>query len=384
MLRRLCKLPPRNSCLLFGARQTGKTTLVRSVLPAGSWSVDLLHHETALRYTTDPGAFHREALRAIRDGAPAVFIDEVQRAPHILDSVHSLIEETRARFVMTGSSARKLRRGGANLLAGRAALRRLHPLTARELGDEFDLERALLHGTLPGIVADGGDDAVERLRAYAEVYLREEIQAEALVRNVPGFARFLDVAAAQSGDIVNFAAVARDAAISARTVQEYFQILEDTLVGVRLEPWRRSPRARLVGHPRFYFFDTGVTNAFNRRLTARPDPVLRGRLFEQWMVTECHRLADYLYPETRLFYWRTHHGAEVDLLFERHGRLVVAVEISSKARIAGADVGGLRSFHEEHPDVPRVTACLTPNAFDLDGIEVLPYRRFLDELDRWL
>lgn len=253
-----------------------------------------------------------------------------------------------------------------------------------EMGDAFDLTRVLRFGSLPAVVTATDDEAVDLLRGYAQSYLREEVQAESIVRNLGGFARFLDVAAAQGGDILNYAAVARDVDIAARSVQEYYQILEDTLIGVRLDAWRRSPRARLVTHPRFYLFDTGVANALNRRLTARPDAVVKGRLFEQWLVTECARLVDYLHPETRLYYWRTNHGAEVDLLLERHGELRAAVEISSKSRISGADVRGLRSFADAHPEVPRVVACMTPHPFRLDGIDVLPYAQFLSGLDTWL
>lgn len=273
--------------------------------------------------------------------------------PALLDEVHGLIERGGVRFVLTGSSARKLRRGGANLLAGRAVSLRLHPLVVEEHGQQFDLERALRTGALPPVVAAEDEDARVLLRDYAETYLREEILAEAVVRNLGGFARFLDVAAAQCGELLNTAAVARDVAVSVRTVADYYQILEDTLIGFRLEGYRRSVRKRLVAHPRFYLFDTGITNALNRRLTGALDPVTRGRLFEQWLVLECRRLIDYAASETRLFFWRTNHGAEVDLLVEKHGRLLAAVEIKSSRRVTGADLEGLRSFADEHPDVPR-------------------------------
>lgn len=308
----------------------------------------------------------------------------MQKIPELLDEVHGLIEETRARFLLTGSSARKLKRGGANLLAGRAATRRLHPLTVQEIGADFDLERALRLGTLPSVVAGDEPAAEELLAAYAETYLREEIQAEGVVRNVGGFARFLDVAAARSGEILNASAVARDAGVSGRTVLVYFEILEDTRIGFRLEPWRKSPRARLVGHPKSYFFDTGVTNALTRRLHARIDPTLRGLLLEQWLVTECMRLLDYRFPETQLYYWRTNHGAEVDLIFERHGKLRLAAEIKSGRTVSSADLSGLRSFGEAHPRVPRAVVATVPEAFRIDDVEVLPLLRFLAELERWL
>jgi predicted AAA+ superfamily ATPase len=327
--RRVLALPTRRSVLLLGPRQTGKSTLVRAHLPEGTWTVDLLRHDEFLRYSKDPSEFRLAVEERRRRGTKVVFVDEVQKVPALLDEVHGLIEKGGVRFVLTGSSARKLRRSGANLLAGRAASLRLHPLVVEEHGQDFDLERALRVGALPAIVAADDDDARVMLRDYTETYLREEIQAEAVVRNLGGFARFLDVAAAQCGELLNTAAVARDVGVSVRTVADYFQILEDTLLGFRLEAYRRGVRKRLVAHPRFYLFDTGVTNALNRRLTSALDPVTRGRLFEQWVVLECHRLLDYAGSEARLFFWRTNHGAEVDLLVEKHGRLLAAVEIKS-------------------------------------------------------
>ncbi len=384
MLNRTLSLPERSSCLLLGPRQTGKSTLVRHALPKNSWTVDLLQHDLVLEYHKNPGLFRREAEEKIRSGCRTIFVDEVQKVPALLDAAHELIEARKARFILTGSSARKLKRGGANLLAGRAAMRRLHPLTMDEQGSHFSLSRTLRYGSLPAVVTGSDDDARELLRTYAETYLREEIQDEALVRNLGGFARFLDVAAAQCGDILNYSSVGRDAMLATRTVQEYFQILEDTLIGFRLDAWRTSPRARLVTHPRFYLFDTGVTNALARRLTAQPDASQTGRLFEQWIVLECLRRIDYANDEARLFYWRTNHGAEVDLLVEKHGRLRVAVEIKSKARIASADLSGLRSFAEAHPRVPCVLVCTAREEHRIGDVRVLPYRRFFEEFEEWL
>lgn len=384
MLQRACRLPPARSCLLLGPRQTGKSTLVRSVLPGRAWSVDLLQQDVFLRYSKQPERFRLECEARVRSGTRVVFVDEIQRLPALLDEIHGLIEAHRIRFLLTGSSARKLRRGAANLLAGRASTRRLYPLTLAEQGDLFDLGRTLRYGSLPAVVTGSATAARELLTSYADTYLREEVQAEALVRNLGGFARFLDVVAAENGGIVNASAVARDASLATRTVLEYYQILEDTLIGFRLEPWRASPRARLVGHPRFYLFDTGVTNALTGRLGAPPDPVWRGRLFEQWIVLECLRLLDYRQAEARLYYWRTHNGAEVDLLIERRGRLRLAVEVKAKRSVAGADLSGLRSFAEAHPRVRRVVVAEVPEAYRLGSVDVMPYRVFLERLPRLL
>jgi uncharacterized protein len=363
--------------LLLGPRQTGKSTFVRTDLPKGAWTVDLLDHEQHLRYSKDPGAFAREAEERFRRGAKVIFVDEVQKIPALLDEVHRLIERLSIRFVLTGSSARKLRRGGANLLAGRAETLAMHPLTADEQGDRFDLDRNLRLGSLPAVVVGSEETARSILRSYCETYLREEIQAEAVVRNLGGFARFLDVAAARSGELLNAASVARDAALASRTVQEYFQILEDTLLGFRLEAWRKSVRARLVAHAKFYLFDTGVTNALNRRLTATLDSPTRGRLFEQWLVLECRKLIDNARSETRLFFWRTNHGTEVDLVIERHGAILAAVEAKTSRKVGGVDLGGLRSFAEENPGVRRFV--VTPNAepYRLEDILVTNVADFL-------
>lgn len=384
MLPRFLKLHPRRSVLLLGPRQAGKSTLVRQGLPARSWIVDLLSHEDRLAYSKDPGRFRREAEAFRARGGRTIFVDEVQKVPELLDEVQALIDRGGLRFILTGSSARKLRRGAANLLAGRVALRRLHPLTWREQAGYFDLERTLKYGSLPAVVTGSVPAAKDLLRAYGEVYLREEVQAEALVRNLGGFGRFLDVVAASSGDIVNFSAIGRDAGIATRTVREYYQILEDTLLGFRLEAWRKSPRARMVAHPRFHLFDTGVTNALARRLGSHVDHVLRGRLFEQFFVLECVRLADLLDPDVRLHYWRTHLGAEVDLLVERHDRILAAIELKSGQVIDGADLSGLRSFGEAHPDVPRYLACSVKRESQLHGVRIAPWQEVLDVLERLL
>ena len=384
MFQRLLRLPARRSALILGPRQTGKSTFVASVLPRDAFAVDLLHHEEFLRFSKDPALFRREAEEQMRRGASVVFVDEVQKIPALLDEVHGLIERHKMRFILTGSSARKLRRGSANLLAGRAATLHMHPLVVEEQGDSFDLERALWLGALPAVVGASDEEGRELLRDYAETYLRQEIQAESLVRNLGGFARFLDVAAAQCGELLNASSVARDAGISARTVLEYFQILEDTLLAYRLEPWRKSVRARLVAHPRVYLFDTGVTNALNRRLTGTLDPVTRGRLFEQWLVLECRRLLDYAGSEAQIFFWRTNHGTEVDLLLEKHKRIVAAVEIKSTQRVAGADLTGLRSFAEENPGVPRFVVTPSAKPHRLEDVLVTNWRDFLEQFRSWL
>jgi predicted AAA+ superfamily ATPase len=381
MIQRLVDTPKNRSFFLFGPRQTGKSTLVRSLLDGKSWSVDLLETDTFLRYARAPESFRLEAEEKIKNrGVQTIFVDEIQRVPDLLNEVHLLIEKHRCRFILSGSSARKLRRGGVNLLAGRAVERRLFPFVHAEIAGSFDLEEALRFGTLPAVHGLPTGEKIDILGAYANTYLREEIQQEGLVRNLGGFSRFLDVAAAQCGELVNFSAFGRECALPTRTVQSYYDIVEETLVGLRLEPWVRSARKRLVAHPKFYLFDTGVTNAVNRRLGAPPDSALRGRLFEQFLVLETDRLCSYRLSESRLFFWRTNSGAEVDLLIERRGSLVGAFEIKASRRIAGADLSGLRAFRDDHPEVPLAVICNAPEPFTLDGVRVLPWKAYLEEL----
>jgi predicted AAA+ superfamily ATPase len=381
MINRIVDIPKTRSFFLFGPRQTGKSTLARSLLGGASWSVDLLETDLFLRYARAPELFRREAEEKIsRQKVRTIFIDEVQRLPDLLNEVHLLIEKHSCRFILSGSSARKLRRGGTNLLAGRAVERLLFPFVYAEIASSFDLEAALRFGTLPAIHGRAQPEQIDVLATYANTYLREEIQQEGLVRNLGGFSRFLDLASAQCGELVNFSAFGRECGLPTRTVQAYYDILEDTLIGCRLEPWTQSARKRLVAHQKFYLFDTGIANAVNGRLTAPPDPALRGRLFEQLLVLETLRMRSYLRSEARLFFWRTNAGAEVDLLIEKHGRLLGAFEIKSSKRVAGANLSGLRAFHDDHPKVPLAIICDAAEPHELDGVRVLPWRIYLEEL----
>jgi predicted AAA+ superfamily ATPase len=381
----MISLPERDSFFLFGARQTGKSTLIASRFQTGLWTVNLLLSDSFLAYSKDPALFRREAEEKIKSGgAQTIFVDEIQRVPELLNEIHALMAQyPKCRFILTGSSARKLRRGGINLLGGRAVERHLFPFVREELGEGFSLEDALLYGTLPPIVGKTPDERRDFLAAYVHTYLREEIQSEGIARNLGGFSRFLDVAAQQCGELVNFSAIGRECALPTRTVQSYYDILVDTLVGLRLEPWRKSVRKRLMAHPKVYLFDLGVTNAVNRRLTGSLDPVVKGRLFEQWVVLETHRRLQYARSEAGLFFWQTNHGAEVDLLIAKHGQIRAAIEIKVRPRIAGADLSGLRAFREEHAEVPCFVVCTAPHAFEVDGVKVLPWKQFLDRMEEW-
>ncbi len=384
MIKRISSLPDKRSFFLFGPRQTGKSSLVSERFP-DAWTVNLLHTEEFARYAKNPGQYRLDAEAKSKTGVRCFVLDEVQRVPELLNEVHAMIERHPSwQFILLGSSARKLKRGGANLLGGRAVTRFLHPFTTEELGDRFDLDDALRFGTLPPLLDLSAADKQDVLRSYTETYLREEIQMEGLVRNLGGFYRFLEVAGSESGELLHFSNVARECQLPVRTVQSYYEVLEDTLVGFRLMPWMRSARKRLVAHPKFFFFDTGVTNAINRRLGAPPDPRLFGRLFEQFLVLEAHRILQYAGSETRLFFWRTNTGAEVDLLLERHGKLAGAYEFKTTKTVASADLSGLRSFRAEHPEVPLHLVYRGAHPYELDGVRVIPWKDFLGEIPRYV
>lgn len=378
MFTRICKIPEKQSFFMFGPRGTGKTTLINSILSTDDWSIDLLKNDIYLAYKKDPSLFRKEAEKRIQDAkTQRIFIDEIQRIPELLNEVHYLIEKYHCQFILTGSSARKLKREATNLLAGRAFTRHLFPLVYEELGGRFDLDSALQYGTLPAVIQFGIQDKRDFLKAYTETYLKEEIQAEALVRNIGGFLRFLEVAASQCGEMVNFSSIGRDCSVATRTVQSYYEILEDTLVALRLEPWRRSVRKRLSGHPKFYIFDLGVTNSINNRIREEIDPKTKGRLFEQLVVLETHRMISYLNSDLRMFYWRTNHGSEVDLIFEKWGKVIAGVEIKSSMQISGADLTGLRSLREDYPEAKGIIVTRLPHSFNLDFATVMPFEEYI-------
>ncbi len=381
MITRTVTLPDKRSFFLLGPRQTGKSFLISAHFTENSWIVNLLHSEEFSRYSKHPEQYRLDAEQKIRTGVACFVLDEVQRVPDLLQEVHALIEQhPECQFIMLGSSARKLKRGGANLLGGRALQRHLHPFTVHELGEQFNLDDVIRFGSLPPLLGQSDQDRQDILRAYTDTYLREEIQMEGLVRNLGGFYRFLESAGSLSGELLSFSNVARESQLPVKTVQSYYEILEDTLIGYRLLPWMKSERKRLVGHPKFYFFDTGVTNAINRRLLSVPDSSLYGRLFEQLMILEMQRNIDYAGSECRLYFWRTNTGAEVDLLVERYGKLLGAFKFKSTREVGGNIFSGLRSFRSDYPDVPLTVVYRGQHAYQTDGIKVLPYMNFLQHI----
>lgn len=280
------------------------------------------------------------------------------------------------------TSARKLKRGQANLLGGRAVQRFLFPLMWHEI-EKAGLEHFLRFGALPPVfLAETEADKIDLLNAYVNIYIREEIQAEGIVRQIGAFSRFLDMAASQFGEIVNYSTVARECQQAVMTVKSYYEILADTLIGFRLEPWRKSTRKRLTGHPKFYLFDNGVTNIINRYDHVISDPYLLGRLFEQFIVMETLKWIKTAQKTVNLYYWRTNTGAEVDLLLEQHGIITGAYEVKWSRTVSAAQLTGLKSFQEDHPETPCHVICNTDEPYRLGNILIMNWKQFLQSLPK--
>jgi predicted AAA+ superfamily ATPase len=375
------------SAFLFGARGTGKTVLARAFIQERKpcLTIDLLEQKTFLRYLSAPGLLREEveaALETARRKRLLVLIDEVQKVPALLDEVHSLFNThaEKAQFLLTGSSARKLKRGGANLLAGRAYVAHLHPLTHQEV--KLDLKKALQFGTLPGLYLT--DRIPESwLDAYVTTYLKEEIQQEALVRRLDAFSRFLEFAAQTHGEPVNFTKIARQGVASVPTVQDYYSILVDTLIAFRLDGWSTSVRHQLLQAPKYYFFDCGVLNALRGELRTelRERSFRYGKLFETWVILEAIRLNDYAQRGYRFAYWRTSTGLEVDLiLYENALKAPIAIEIKSSDAPTESDLKSLEAFKREHPKARLYCLCNAPRARNVGNVRVLPWQRGLDDI----
>jgi predicted AAA+ superfamily ATPase len=372
-----------NSYFLFGARGTGKTTLLHQLFaPESSLFIDLLNAAEEDIFARNASELENRVL-----GLPPeiawVVLDEIQRVPRLLDTVHRLIESTTRRFVLTGSSGRKLARGASNLLAGRAFVYRLYPFTSQELGDGFDLSEALAWGTLPGVLKySSPEDKLRFLQAYAFTYLKEEIVAEQIVRKLDPFRRFLEIAAQSNGRIINFSKIAEDTRVDDKTVQSYFSILEDTLIGTLLQPYHASVRKRQRANPKFYFFDTGVKRALERTLGVplQEGTYAYGEAFEHFIILELMRMSSYHNNDWEFSYLRTNGDAEIDLIIDRPGMPTALVEIKSTSAIAERDCATLNRFA---PDIPRCEAfCLSrdPHAKKIGEVWCLPWQEGLQNI----
>ena len=383
MIQRTISLPDREGFFLFGPRGTGKTTLLRQTLPAArTCFIDLLSPMEEDLFARHPEELEQR-IAALPPDTEWVVIDEVQKVPRLLDVVHRQIENHGTRFVLTGSSGRKLRRGASNLLAGRVFMRHLHPFTSTELGASFNLDDALQYGTLPRVTQlTSAAEKADFLRTYALVYLKEEIIAEQLVRGVDPFRQFLEVAAQCNGRIVNFSRIAQDVGVDTKTVQSYFSILEDTLVGLLLPAFQRSVRKRQRANPKFYFFDPGVKRALDRTVAV---PLVESTYayadaFEHFLIVEIMRLASYHQPDWRFSYLCTKDDAEIDLIIERPGRALTLVEIKSASRVGEAETRALQRFVTDLQ--PCAAFCLSrdPHLKRIGAVTCLPWQVGLAEL----
>jgi len=362
--------------LLLGPRGTGKSTWINHHFK-DAVVYDLLNTSEALRLSRDPSMLYREL-----EAEPAerwVVIDEVQKVPVLLDEVHRLIEKKKLRFVLSGSSARKLRRGDSNLLAGRAIVTNMFPFTSAELASEFSVSEAITKGTLPMAVLGG--DPVSYLKTYAETYLQEEINAEALTRNIGHFSRFLEVAARQNGQVTNMTNIARDAAVSRQTVQNYFSLLVDTLIGDWIEPWKLKRGTKQVQQPKFFLFDSGVVRALSGRIAYPPTQEERGPLLETLLFNEIRSFLSYTKRPYPIHFWRSYNGVEVDFLCEtRDG--IVAAEFKASTRWEKRFNRGLHRMQSElgNRQIRCYGVYLGDRASRWDDVDVLSVEKFLHKL----
>jgi predicted AAA+ superfamily ATPase len=378
MKNRLLSLPENYSFFLFGARGVGKSTLIRKNFSnETSFWIDLLKPLSESRYAKNPDILIDE-VRALPDSITHIVIDEIQKVPKLLDVVHSLIESTNKFFILTGSSARRLKIEGANLLAGRAFVKKLFPFSFLELEDHFNLDEGLSVGMLPKIWDfNTKNDQYDFLEAYAYTYLKEEVWAEHLVNKLEPFRKFLEVAAQSNGKLINYANIARDCGCDDKTVRNYFTILEDTWVGFLLEPYQHSFRKRLSQVPKFYFFDLGVARALARthRIPLLPQTFGYGDYFEQFIITEIYKLCQYFHPDYRLSFIRTKDDLEVDLVVERPGLRLLLIEIKSATQI---DQSMLSALFRVKKDIPEAEyACFSNDPISKifeNGLEVFYWK----------
>jgi uncharacterized protein len=385
MFHRIVNLSKSNSFFLFGARGTGKSTLLREQFgPFSSLStiyIDLLRFSERSTFEADPDILEARILPETK----LVVLDEIQRVPALLDTVHRLIESLSAvKFAMTGSSARKLKAGGANMLAGRAFAYELFPLTHLELGSQFNLLEALRWGTLPKLYQFSTDEDKKLfLEAYAQTYLKEEVWDEHLVKKLNPFRRFLEVAAQSNGTVINYSKISKDVQVDTKTVQSYFQILEDTLLSYMLEPYHSSPRKRLRQNPKFYLFDIGVTRALTQdfAMGINYGSLGFGYRFEHFIITEAYRLNSSLKRGLRFSYIRNKDDREIDLVIERPGQPLTLVEIKSTTSLDESHLSSLTYFQKHFPTANYYCLSLDPNPKVFGKIRALPWQLGFKELD---
>ncbi len=366
---------PGRSFFLFGPRGTGKSTWLRTLFPSALW-VDLLDPPTQRKLLVRP-----ESLKELVDGSPevdTVVVDEVQRAPRVLDVVHQILESSHPRrFVMTGSSSRKLKRSGVDLLGGRAERLLLHPFMAAELGSDFQMERALEFGLVPLIWSSPSPKS--QLAAYADLYMREEIQQEGLVRNIASFSRFLEAASFSHGSEINVSHIARECQVGRTTIDSWFTILEDLLLAFRLPVFTKRAKRAMTARAKLFFFDVGVFRSLRPMGPLDQPTEVAGPALEGLIAQHLRAWIDYGHPECRLFYWRTRGGSEVDFILYGPG-VFQAIEVKHSQHVRRSDLRGLRTFRQDYPEANALFLYMGKEPLVIDGIPCLPCSDFLQRL----
>ncbi len=374
-IKRFLKIE-KQSFFLFGPRGTGKSTFVKDAFPDAIY-VDLLLPDVFRNYIARPERL-QEIVSANED-KKIIVLDEVQKVPQLLEVVHSLIEEKKGRqFVLTGSSARKLKRTGINLLAGRALIKRMHPFIAAELSDKFDLEKALRNGLIPVVL--GSSDPLSSLQAYIDLYIREEVQMEGLTRNIGNFSRFLEAISFSHGSVLNISNVSRESQVERKVVEGYINILEDLLLAFRIPVFTKRAKRAVVQHPKFYFFDSGIYNAIRPSGPLDRPEEKGGAALEGLVAQHLRAWINYKHPDCMLFFWRTSSGSEVD--FVVYGKTVFwAIEVKNTANVRPEDIRALKTFGADYTEAKRIFLYRGKEKLLRDGIIIEPCAEFLKKLN---
>ncbi len=379
MFNREINLSQSRSFFLFGARGTGKTTLLNSLFPRSQFTwIDLLDLEVESRLQSNPKLF----LDLLPQNGEWVIIDEVQKMPELLNYVHQLIQQRKYKFALTGSSARKLKRGGANLLAGRASWFELFPLNHRELAETFDLKQVMEFGSLPEVFNLKKIEKVRFLRAYAHTYLKEEILQEQLIRKVQPFRNFLELAALNNGQLINYSKFAQSTGVEVPTIQTYYEILVDTLLGFSLLPFHESVRKRQRKNPKFYFFDTGVARALSGELETKlvAKTSYFGQVFEQWLISEIYSFIRTQEKDWKLSYLQTSTGSEIDLIIEKNKKDRLCIEIKSTDKIDQSEVKSLETLASEIKNSKLYYLSNDPLRQKVGKVDCMHWRVFFDQI----
>ncbi len=377
MYTRLLNTPNGNSFFVFGPRGTGKTTWTKKTFPSALY-LDLLESELFNDLLANPGRLENLIPKGFNG---RIIIDEVQRVPELLNEVHRLIENRGNRFILTGSSPRKLRKRGHNLLAGRALTLYMHQLTAAELGKDFDLNRSLLYGHMPSAVSGKGPKAY--LESYISTYLQEEILQEGLTRNLGAFSRFLESASFSQGALLNISSVARECSIERKTVESYFSILEDLLIAYRVPVFTKKAKRRMLSHPKFYFFDVGVYRTLRPMGPLDTPEMVQGTSVETLVFQELNAVNSYMGSRYKIFYWRTSNNVEVDfVLYGDKG--IKAIEIKSAAKVSSSMLSGLRAFLKDYPGAEAYCVYGGKRRMREGNIEIISIEDFLKTLPEFL